>query len=80
MKIEMSYRRNGEVKQCNFSTPSRLNSQDKQHLERFVVRMMISYIYDHEIERDEWINAYIYDDDVCLGEIDYVGNYIIKEG
>ena len=79
MKIEFNYQRNGEVKQCSFSTPPYLNNRDKQYLERFVVRMMINYIYDHEIEKEEWISGYMYDDGVCLGEINYVGNYITKE-
>lgn len=79
MRIEFSYLKNGEVKECSFTTPSRLNGRDKQYLQRFIVRMMINYIYDHEIERKDWVGGYIYDGDVCISEIDYVGNFIKKE-
>lgn len=78
MKIEFSYQRNGEVKTCSFKTPLRLDGKDKQYRERFVVRMMMNYIYDQEIEREDWVEGYMYDEDTCIGEINYTGNFIEK--
>lgn len=79
MKIEFSYQKNGEIKKCSFKTPPRLDSKNKQYRERFIVRMMINYTYDHEIEKEDWIEGYMYDGEVCLGEINYIGNFIKKE-
>ena len=79
MRIEFSYQNNGEIKQCKFSSPERIEERDQQYRKKFIVRMMIKYIYDHDIEKEDWIEGYIYDKDVCLGKINYVGNFLEKE-
>lgn len=71
MRIEFSFKRNGEVIERTFECGTI----------RQGIRRLRDYIYDQQdINKEDWVIGYVYEDDICLGEINYYGNFIKKDG
>ena len=77
MIINFKYVKDGEVINCEHTAPKRAVEKGSEYCQRYLVRNMISYIYDHDIEEVNWVGAWIYERDTLIASVTYHGNITI---